>query len=165
MIMGPHSALDMTKVTPASERIGDDDQETQDLMALARKATDFLSSFRWVRSIKATYQGISIAGVFGVFLFDIEPSEAGVDEWLWVVVGDVPSAYLVADDAPNPAKALRVYLDEMQRWVDAAQAGKPVVDLIPVNVPPTKEAAVQLQSRLVFLRDKVLSEYAPDLLD
>jgi len=82
-----------------------------------------------------------------------------------VVVGDVPSAYLVADDAPNPAKALRVYLDEMQRWVDAAQAGKPVVDLIPVNVPPTKEAAAQLQSRLVFLRDKVLSEYAPDLLD
>jgi hypothetical protein len=44
MTMAPHSALDMTKVTPASELIGDDDQETQDLMALARKATDFLSS-------------------------------------------------------------------------------------------------------------------------
>lgn len=163
--MATHPALDMTKVTPASELVGEDEQETQGLRALAQKATDFVTSFRWVRSIRGSYEGLSIAGVVGVFLFNIEPSQAGVDEWLWVVVGDVPPAYLVADDAPNPAKALRVYVQEMQRWVDAVQAGRSVAELIPVNVPPTKEYAAMLQSRLKFLRERVLSDYAEDLAD
>ena len=48
-----------------------------------------------------------IGGVVAVFLFRIDgPPE--VDPLLWVVVGDLPTAYLVTDDAPSPAIALDV---------------------------------------------------------
>lgn len=107
------------------------------------------------------YAEIAVAGVVGVFLCYIEPeAHENVDEWLWVVVGDVPPAYLVTDDAPTSTGALEAYIVEMQTWVAAVNAGKSVDDLIPVSVPPTKEHAAMLQTRLAFLRSRILPEYA-----
>jgi hypothetical protein len=50
-----------------------------------------------------------------VLLVKITPTREDVDEWLWVVVGDLPPAYLVADDAPGPAAALRAYISSVTR--------------------------------------------------
>jgi hypothetical protein len=86
----------------------------------------------------------------------LRPAAAGVDEWLWVVVGDLPPAYLVADGNPTWQEALAGYIDEMRRWVDAAMAGAPVDDLIPVNTPPTAEYAEMLGSRLRTLEETLL---------
>lgn len=93
-----------------------------------------------------------------MFLINIEPSEPGVDDWLWVVVGDIPPAYLVTDNAPDPISALGAYNEVMQDWVDAVNQGQPVENLIPVNAPPTKEYATMLQSRLTFLKEQLLSD-------
>jgi hypothetical protein len=98
--------------------------------------------------------------VVAVFLFRIVPKQEGVDEWLWVVVGDLPSAYLVTDDNPTPASALEAYVAEMSAWVDAVENGRPVADLIPVNVPPTRENSQQLRNRLTFLSANVIPRYA-----
>ena len=92
--------------------------------------------------------GIPIPGVIGVFLIRITPAR------------DVPPAYLVMDDAQHPAQALRLYIDEMQLWVDAVRGGQPTTDLIPVTAPATVNYADMLASRLAFLRDRVLSDYA-----
>ena len=51
----------------------------------------------------------------------------------------------------------------MLDWVDAAQKGKSVANLIPVNVPATKENAEMLRTRLDFLDKNILSEYEDDL--
>jgi hypothetical protein len=80
------------------------------------------------------------------------------------VVGDLPSAYLVTDNAPNPACALDAYICEMGRWVTAVKEGKSVVGLIPVNVAPSVEYAKRLEWRLNFLDREILSEYKDDLL-
>jgi hypothetical protein len=82
---------------------------------------------------------------------------------VWVIVGDVPPAYITVEDAPNPATALDAYIGAMQEWVDAARAGGSVADLIPVNVPPTVENAERLGRRLQFIDEEILSQYADDL--
>jgi hypothetical protein len=156
------SRIDMTTVTPVSAMAGEDAEDTQALKALATKATDFLSSFRWCTSVVESFVGLAVAGVIGVFLFRIRPAEPDVDEWLWVVVGDVPPAYLVVDDAPSPTAALEAYISEMQQWVDAVKAGAPTDELIPVNVPATREFADMLESRLQFLQQRVLKEFGDD---
>jgi hypothetical protein len=122
-------------------------------LTLARKATDFLTAFRWCGAVKESFLAFDIGYPLGVFLFRIEPRLIGVDDTLWVVVGDCPPAFLVCDDASDWLGALRCYVVEMQRWVDGVRSGKSVDGVIPVNISPTLEHANMLASRLGFIQD------------
>jgi hypothetical protein len=130
---------------------------------MLKEATDYLDSFKWCRQIVESYVGIAVPGVVAVFLSRIIPNQPDVDEWLWLIVGDLPPAYITTEDAPNPATALDAYIGAMEKWVDAARSGKPVDGLIPVNVPPTKEYADMLAKRLRLLDAEILSHYKEDL--
>ncbi len=142
---------------------GEDQDETTQLHELLEEATNYLKAFPWVRGIKAAYLGIGVSRIVGVFLFEIIPSRRDVDDKVWVIVGDLPPAYITAEESPNPAAALDAYIGAMEQWVEAAKAGRTVEDLIPVNVPPTAENAARLESRLRFLDQEILSKYADDL--
>ena len=72
-------------------------------------------------------------------MFEIVPTVSSADSILWVVVGDLPPAYLVVDDAAEPARALEVYIREVRKWVEAVKVGMPVAAPIPVNASPTAE--------------------------
>ena len=127
-------------------------------------AKGYLQYFDWCLEIQESYIGMLYPGILAVFLFRIVPGEKA-DEWIWIIVGDLPPAYLTVDICPNPATALDGYIGAMQEWVDAAFGGKSVADLIPVNVPATREYAELLQSRLEFLDERILSEYQDDLTE
>jgi len=125
-------------------------------LALAREAASFLTSFRWCCSVKDSFLAFDIGYILGVFLFHIEPRLIGVDDTLWVVVGDLPPAFLVCDNAPDWFNAFRCYVREMQRWVDAVRSGNDFGDIIPVNVSPTIEHADMLASRLGWIQEHVI---------
>lgn len=127
-------------------------------IALARKATDFLTSFRWCSAIRESFLAFNSGDILGVFLFRIEPRLLGVDDTLWVVVGDVPSAFFVCDDAPDWHCALQCYVREMQRWVSAVRSGTELDGIIPVGVSPTSEHADMLESRLGFIQDHFIDD-------
>lgn len=154
--------MDMAKVVPLDQLVGEDDEETKELHYLARCARDFLTAFDWCAGVREMYSGIAIARVIGVFLTHIDAKGEGVDEWLWVIVGDLPSAYLVTDDATNPLEALRLYIDLMREWVEAVREGLSVDDLIPVGAEPSTELADMLDSRLRFLSERVVPEYSDE---
>lgn len=163
-------SFDRTKVVPTAEFVGEEDEETALVGELLATAHDFIESFTWCIAVRESYVGLAIGGVVGVFLLRIEPTEEDVDDWLWVAIGDIPPAYLVLDGAPNPASALDAYIGEMELWVEAVSKGEPVDDVIPVlnaggaeSLDPTREHAEMLASRLRFLRERVLAEYADDL--
>lgn len=129
------------------------DLKNEDEIALARKATEFLIRFRWCRAVRQGFLAFDSSDILGVFLFHIEPCLLGVDEVLWVVVGDVPPAFLVCDAAPDWHCALQCYVREMRRWVQAVRAGSGLDGIIPVNVSPTSEYADMLSNRLSFIQD------------
>lgn len=155
--------IELEKLTPVAMMAGEDAEETDALHAMYHVAEQYLAGFKWSGAVRAGYCGLGIGDIVAVFLFEIEPRSKDVDKFLWVVVGDIPPAYLVIDDAPNGACALKVYLDEMMLWVEAVEKGRPVDDLIPVNAPPTVGNAKALRKRLEFLKKDVLSEYQNDL--
>jgi hypothetical protein len=128
------------------------------LSELENAALNYIRSFSWSGEVLALFRGVHVAGILGIFLVRLRPSAAGVDEWLWLVVGDVPPAYLVAEGNPTPASALEGYIREMRRWVQAARSGEPVDDLIPVNTPPTPDFADMLERRLDSLERAIESE-------
>lgn len=155
--------VNMSKVVPAALMNGDDEEETAGLKVMLDEATNYLKSFTWCRDIKGAYLGIGIPPIMGVFLFEIVPARKGVDDKVWVIVGDLPPAYITTEESPNPATALDSYIGAMEEWVEAASSGRSVEGLIPVNVPPTEENARRLASRLRFLDEKILSDYSDDL--
>ncbi|MDZ5648303.1 hypothetical protein [Nitrospirillum sp. BR 11828] len=127
------------------------------------EATKYLCSHAWVSRIEESYVGIFVDGIVGVFLFLINPSRSNVDNWVWVIVGDLPPAYITCEDCPNPAAALDGYIGAMEEWVKAAENNDPVSEIIPVNLPASPENAERLRGRLKFLGEKILSEYQDDL--
>lgn len=157
---------DLSKVIPWSEFLTlevEDPEEREYDEEYYSRARSFVESHSFCREIKETYIGMFYGKIFALFLFKIVPT-SDVREWVWTVVGDIPSAVLPIAVGQHPAMALDVYLGEMQRWVDAVDEGKSVDELFPVNVPPTKEWADELRWRLEFIGKNILmAEYRNEL--
>jgi hypothetical protein len=156
---------DLSSLVRAGQFSADDPGENELLRQTIRGGTAYLRSFDWCREIKECYVGdIAVGDVVVVLLCRIVPAKEAVDEWLWVVVGDLPPAYIVTDDAPDAASALDAYIGEMERWVDAVRKGQSVAELIPVLtaeggdvLDPTREHAADLERRLRMLENMFLS--------
>jgi hypothetical protein len=151
--------LPVTGVVPISEMSGEDDSESQMLRNMEGEARDFISQFEWCGGISDFYFGAGIGDVFAVFLVHIKPARPEVDRYLWIVVGDIPSAYLVTDDCRSPREALEGYIWEMRKWVALAKQGRTSEDVIPVNVPATPERAKQLEGRIDTLEQKIIPSW------
>lgn len=154
---------DLSKVVEWSKYLAVQQEDLAEMSSMYQEARVFLEFYDWCSEIKESFIGMLYPGIVAVFLFRIVPARQDADEWIWVIVGDLPSAYLTTDECPNPATALDGYIGAMLEWVDAAQKGKSVAELIPVNVPATKENANMLKTRLDFLDERILSEYQKDL--
>jgi hypothetical protein len=151
--------LPLKGVIPIDQMFGGDEEDTKLLRAMSTEAQAYIQSFSWCKSIRETYFGDGYGGIIALFFFRIEPTKANVDEWLWVVVGDLPSAYLVIDRSKNPSQALENYIDEMSKWVKLAKQGKSSKNVIPVNVAATPENAEALEGRLKFLREVMVPAF------
>lgn len=150
------TAADFSKVVPVSEMKGTSEADTALLKSMLQEAQEYITAFTWCGGIREVHFGWGAGDVFAIFLFRIKPTRDDVDEWLWVIVGDLPSAYLVTDACPTPSDALETYIRETGRWVEAARAGKAMKGLIPLQVAPTQENADLLEKRLRSLEQEFL---------
>jgi hypothetical protein len=148
----------ISSVLPIDQMLGDNEEEQILLNSLLAEAKQFLLSHKWCFGIGEAYFGDGIGGVIGTFLLEITPVPDNVDQWLWVIVGDVPPAYLVLDESPTPVEALEGYIELMREWVSLAYEGKSSSEVIPVNVPPTPEYAEMLEGRLNTLERFIETE-------
>jgi hypothetical protein len=162
--------IDFDKLVLAPDYYGEDPEDQALLVEMINRGQRWLLSHKWCESISECYVGdVAIGGIVVVLLTRIVPSKEDVDEWLWVVVGDVPPAYLVTDDAPNPASALHVYLQLVNDWVAAAQRGEDVSELMPLEsttgelLSPTAENAAALRTRLDLIQRLILDYHQDDL--
>jgi hypothetical protein len=146
-------------VVPINQMIGGDDKDTQFLQTMFSGAENYLRCFSWCKAIREAYYGDGYGGIVAVFLFRIEPSGVGVDEWLWVVFGDVPPGYLVTDSCKTPSQALEAYMGEIAKWVELAKQGRSSKEVIPVYVEATPENAADVERRMKFLRQVIVPAF------
>lgn len=144
---------DMTSVKPISNF---DYPLPNDLNEALDEAREYIKFYDWVSAIKTEFLGVGVDGILYLFLFEIITANADADSWIWVIVGDVPPAYITCEDAKSPYEAIDAYIGAMEEWVQAAQAGKSVADLIPVDVPATSGNAAILDRRLKFIDERIL---------
>ena len=147
----PHIDLsDLVSYTGPTELAGEDAEETVALHDLVERAEDFALSMQFCDALKGKWYAFGMAPIFAVFLFyaDNTEGENEIDDWFWVIVGDIPGGIVLSGFADNPEDALRVYIGQHRDWVEAVNIGEPVDNLVPVNIPATREWAEQLEAGL-----------------
>jgi len=155
--MNPNVVVLKTLI-PAEQIVGEDAEETRLLKQMLEDATGYLRRFRWCPPIDRVYLGFGVGGVVAVFLYHFREHVQGTDEWLWVIEGDLPAAYLVLDQAGDPASALEVYCRLMDDWARAVLEGRSLKEVFPVKAEPTPENAKNLAKRLTFIRTRLLPD-------
>lgn len=137
---------------------GDSDEDTALLLKMAETARRYIQSFDWCPPIEAMYLGDGVGGIVAVFLVRFASKIAGTDDQLWVVVGDLPSAYMVVEIGEAPSDALKKYCELMEDWATAVQHGRSLRTVFPVSAPETVENAFLLQQRVRFLREEIVGK-------
>ncbi len=151
-------------LTPFNDIAGDDEEDTKLLREMAIKAWEYITSFQWSLPITAAYFADGVGGVVALFLFEFEAMIGGTDDRLWVVVGDLPSAYMVV--GPESAKeALEAYCLLMDDWAAAVTETGTFSDVFPVDAARTPGNADTLRRRIEFVRREILPGFSTQSID
>ena len=123
-----------------------------EVCVLLKEAQKYLLGFKWCNEIEKGWLVENFGYILNIYLFKILPDKKTCfDEYIWIVVGDIPPAYIDIISAKNAYEALETYIIVMQEWVNNVYQCKSVDDCFPINVPPHKEYADMLNSRLKSL--------------
>ena len=126
----------------------------EEVKQLAKEARNYLQSFSWCLTIKTGWLAYSCGYIVGLFYFEIVPDiSKGADSHVWVIVGDLPPAYIDILNAPSAHRALELYIHLMEEWASKVNNGDDISDCYPVNAPATQEYANMLTSRMNLLKE------------
>ncbi|MFK2901213.1 hypothetical protein ISP15_12765 [Dyella jejuensis] len=74
-----------------------------------------------------------------------------------MIVGNLPSVYLVTDEADSPRDALMAYCDEMRERVHTVLSKGDLRDVYPVGAQPTEKNASLLSKPIAFPESEIIS--------
>jgi hypothetical protein len=135
---------------------GDSEEDTELLRQMAATATDYINGFSWCPPVSAMHLAYGIGGVIALFLVRFERKIAQTDDKLWIVVGDLPDAYLVVETEDNPRDAIERYCLLMDEWINEVLGSGNFADVFPVDAEQTPENAELLRQRLDVIRTEIL---------
>ncbi len=151
-------------LTPVDIMQGEDEKDTQLLREMSIRARDYVTSFHWCPPITGMYLGDGVGYIVAIFLFEFDRKIDGTDDKLWVVVGDLPSAYMVVGPNDFPQEALERYCLLMEDWIAVVRGNGDFDRVYPVDAPRTKKNADLLESRLAFLRREIIPRMSTQLV-
>ncbi|MHA4847862.1 hypothetical protein ACX0G7_27090 [Flavitalea antarctica] len=122
---------------------------------LSEEAEAYITSFPWCKKVINCWFDSGFYDKVAVFLFEIEPSASDVDQFIWVIVGDIPSVYIDSSDKTG-IEALDSYCRLMNEWADNVMSSLPLTDCYPIDEPATKENAALLKTRIAFIQKEML---------
>ncbi|GGH10814.1 hypothetical protein [Silvibacterium dinghuense] len=153
--------------SPIAALQGEDNEDTQLLRETAIAAVSFLRSFGWCGEIGEQYYAGGVGGIVGLFLFHVtlvfekNDKVISVNEWLWVIGGELPWAYMGYDLAPSPYQAIDRYADGLSTWAGEADWGVISEDAIQIECLPTGDNARIIRRHVDFLRSYILPRFEP----
>lgn len=131
---------------------------------MAADARAYISGFRWCEPILDQEFRFGVAKVMAIYLFTFSTPVGGTDKKLWVVTGDMPTAYLVVVEDDSVADVMERYCELMADWCEAVEQQTSLEDVFPVGVAPTQQHANMLRSRIRAIREILLPEASLELV-
>lgn len=127
-----------------------------EIFANLAEAETYLSGFKWCEQIKNSELFYSLGKVLCIFLFEIVNTQSDDDNFVWVIVGDVPPMYLDTHGPRSVKEVLEYYVDLALDWSDRVLADKSVEDCYPFEIEVSHELAQMLMSRATFIENDLL---------
>lgn len=115
-----------------------------EFIELSNEATSYLLSHKWCKNIEKQWLAANWENLLVIFFFKIIPNSNTADDYVWIVVGDLPPAYIDIESAKNVKEVVHTYIEIMNDWVQCVFKGGKIEDFYPINVPPTREFAEML---------------------
>ena len=140
---------------PAATVVGDRPEDTVMFSEMAQEAIDYLESFRWCHKVRELWFSGGVGGIVAVFCAEID-HDPEVDERLWTVVGDVPSAYMPLEVGASAKEVVEAYVELVEEWISAVEAGELAPDVFPLRSPKDSEHIAMLRNRLKSLTEFVI---------
>ena len=141
------------------EKINENIEYFDDIIKLSVEAKNYLNSFDWCRNINRGWLAQEWGYVLCVFYFEITPRpDSKADNFVWIVVGDLPTVYIDIESATNVKEVLESYIFLMQDWIDQVNNGKSIDNCYPIEVKPTKKMAKMLEGRIKIIKDDFINQ-------
>ncbi len=148
--------IEINKIKERSDTI----EYADEVFSLSVEAQNYLASFAWCDAILNGWLVKDWGYMLCIFYFEINPTYGSeADNFVWVVVGDIPPAYVDIKSANTELEVLKVYVDLMEAWIDKVRDGKSVKECFPIHVEPTLKYADMLSSRVKIIK----SDFIPEL--
>jgi hypothetical protein len=132
-------------------------EEFQCILDLYNKSKRYLENFDWCKRVIKGWYDFGIYDKLGVFLFNIEPAKENVDNYIWIISGDLPTVYL-DKSIKTGIEALTVYCDLMSEWAENVINGRSLEGCYPIPVEHTIENAEILVNRVNFIKENFIKK-------
>ena len=125
-------------------------------------AKEYLESYNWVHKTLNCWIGLGVNSIVAVFLFQIKPTKKGIDEYIWVVSGDLPNVYIDIESASGNESLIDIievldcYIYIVSQWVEAVKSNESVSNCYPLGLEPIKENAENLELKLNFIQNEII---------
>ncbi|SEO66178.1 hypothetical protein SAMN05428947_103311 [Mucilaginibacter sp. OK283] len=129
-----------------------------ELPGVYRKAEKYLLDFKWCAAINDSFLYYNLGEVFCIFLFEIDNTQSQEDNFLWVIVGDIPSMYLDVYGPDSTVEVLEDYIHLAEDWIAHVKSKQSVDECYPFNAEPTIELAELLEKKVSFMKNTLLNE-------
>ncbi|MDD4968141.1 MAG: DUF4826 family protein [Paludibacter sp.] len=147
--------VEINKINDQSKGI----EAVEEVIALSIEAQKYLNSFVWCNKILNGWLVKDWGYMLCIFYFEIDSvPQSGADKFVWIIVGDLPSAYIDIESAHNELEAFEVYVFLMEEWITNVEQGKSVDDCFPINVKPSKKHANMLSNRVKIIKSDFITE-------
>jgi len=134
-----------------------DIEHKDEVIEQSQRAIEYLTSFKWCKKILNGWVAKDFGYILGIFLFEIEPQKnSNADNKIWIIIGDIPPAYLDFEGYPTANDALNFYCFLMEEWIEHVNKRISIKDCYPVNAPPTKKYAKMLQYKINIIKEDIL---------
>jgi hypothetical protein len=128
-----------------------------ELIGMYEEAKNYLKNFRWCKEIKSCNLYTNIGKVFCIFLFEIDNAASKEDDFLWIIVGDIPPMYLDTFGVKSTKGVIETYVDLAEEWINNIKAGEPIDKCYPFNAAPTLEFAELLEKKVSFMKNELMN--------
>ena len=147
--------IEISKINDNSDKI----EYVDEVISLSVEAQRYLTSFTWCDKILNGWLVKDWGYMLCIFYFEINPAYgSGADNFVWIVVGDIPPAYIDIQSATNKLEVLEIYVNLMEEWISNVEQGKSIENCFPINVEPTLKYANMLSSRISIIKSDFITE-------
>ncbi len=127
-----------------------------ELVKVHTEAVAYLMGFVWCKKVINSYVYLNLGSTLSIFLFEINNSASSDDNYLWIVVGDIPPMYLDIHGPKTTKEVLEDYIRLAEDWIMHVKDGRSVKSCYPFKAEPILEMATLLEKRITFMKNTLI---------